>query len=152
MKTIVFLVLFGSFVVFLAALLVLKFSKKEWAKRAYIIVKRICTTVFIFCLLLSFIITSAYFDFICCDSGWVLLLLSLLGLFLALLVALLVLKFSKKERTKKAYIIVKRICTTVFMLFLLLLALKAYWIINPQTCACGTSGFTLESGDKSAYF
>ncbi len=151
MKTIVFLVLFGSFVVFLAALLVLKFSKKEWAKRAYIIVKRICTTVFIFCLLLSFIITSAYFDFICCDSGWVLL-LSLLGLFLALLIALLVLKFSKKERTKKAYIIVKRICTTVFMLFLLLLALKAYWIINPPTCACGISGFTLESGDKSAYF
>ena len=140
MKTIVFLVLFGSFVVFLAALLVLKFSKKEWAKRAYI-----------FCLLLSFIITSAYFDFICCDSGWVLL-LSLLGLFLALLIALLVLKFSKKERTKKAYIIVKRICTTVFMLFLLLLALKAYWIINPPTCACGISGFTLESGDKSAYF
>lgn len=80
------------------------------------------------------------------------LLLSLLGLFLALLIALLVLKFSKKERTKKAYIIVKRICTTVFMLFLLLLALKAYWIINPPTCACGTSGFTLESGDKSAYF
>lgn len=29
MKTIVFLVLFGSFVVFLAALLVLKFSKKN---------------------------------------------------------------------------------------------------------------------------
>lgn len=78
--------------------------------------------------------------------------LVLFGSFVVFLAALLVLKFSKKEWAKRAYIIVKRICTTVFMLFLLLLALKAYWIINPPTCACGTSGFTLESGDKSAYF
>lgn len=147
-KTITFLVLLGSFVVSLVALPVLKFSKKEWAKRAYITVKRICITAFVFCLLLSFIITS---DFLCCDGGEVLL-LSLLGLFLALLVVLLVLKFSKKERTKKAYIIVKRICTPVFVLFLLLLALKADWIINPPTCACGTTSFTLESGDKGAHF
>jgi hypothetical protein len=52
MKTIAFLVLFGSFVVFLAALLVLKFSKKEWIKKACIIVTCICTTFFIFFLLL----------------------------------------------------------------------------------------------------
>lgn len=91
--------LFGSFVVFLAALLVLKFSKKN-GQRERILSSNAFALLFYFCLLLSFIITSAYFDFICCDSGWVLL-LSLLGLFLALLIALLVLKFSKKNGRKK---------------------------------------------------
>ncbi len=124
----------GFLLVSFAALPVLNFSKKRMGGKVYIIVKRICVTFLIFALSQKYL---SYY--IICFSSYEFWYVLLLGLFSVSLLVLLVLKFSKKRTDKREYIIAKRICVIIFMLFLLFLSSHISEIISPCLCVCPVS-------------